>query len=294
MGKFLTGADWHFRFTVPSCLDMTEKEWIDAQKEALEQVKNIAVEKKVEAILVGGDLFHSVNSTNNEIIYMLQDFAKQMEELEIKVYILCGNHDLINHSSLNIPKSAIGVLLNSKSVYNLCEEDSPVKGCNFDKDDYEGYKYIFKHVLCIPNWEKNDFINCETPESLLEKYPDAHMIFTGDYHKNFVYKSDDNRFVINSGCLLNQASDFEGYQNGVYFVDTDTDDIEWCPINNNLKFNHQNEVKKEIDENIERFATGIKKESITLDFITSLKNELPNHEQPIQDKVNEWICQIGQ
>ncbi len=294
MAKFISSADWHTRFTVPSCLDMTEKEWIDAQKEALRQVLEIAVKKEVECILIGGDLFHSVNSTNNEIIYMLQDFARQAAELGIKIYILCGNHDLINHASSNIPKSAIGVLLNSKHIFNMNEEDSPVKGCNFDEDDYTGYKYIFKHTLCIPGWEKNDFIKCETPESLLKKYPDSHMIFTGDYHKNFVHKSDDNRFVINSGCLLNQASDFEDYQNGVYFVDTDTDTVEWCPIYNNLKFNHQNEIKKEIDENIEKFATGIKKESITLDFISSLKTELQNHEQPVQDKVNEWINQIGQ
>ncbi|MBR4396641.1 MAG: metallophosphoesterase [Methanobrevibacter sp.] len=292
--KSITTADWHLRYTVPSCMDMTETEWMNAQKEALNQVEKIAVEKEVEAIYIGGDLFHSENSTSFECIYLLQDFAERMAAYGIKVYILAGNHDLPKHSSENIPKSAIGVLLNSKNILNMNDDSSKIKGCNFDKDDYGNAQFIFKHVLTIPTEEKADFIECETPETLLGKYPDAKFIFTGDFHKNFVHATLDNRFVVNSGCLLKQAVDFEDYQNGVYFVDTDDNYVEWCPVNVEYKFNHQNQAKKEIDSSIEKFATGIKKESITLDYISSLRNELPNHEQPVQNKVTEWITQIGQ
>lgn len=291
--KQLTTADWHFRATVPSCIDATEGEWMNAQREALAQVEKIAIENKVEAIYIGGDLFHTENSTSFECIYMLQDFAKRMAAHGIKVYVLAGNHDLPKHSSENIPKSAIGVLFNSKYILDMCSDDSKIKGSNFDKDDYDNAKFIFKHVLTIPYEEKAEFIDCETPETLLEKYPEAKMIFTGDYHKNFVFHKN-GRYVINSGCLLKQAIDFEDYQNGVYVVDIDTCDIQWCPIEFNLPFNHTGEIKKEMDASIENFVTGIKKEAVTLDFISSVKNELPNHEKPVQDKVEGWIEEIGQ
>ena len=68
----------------------------------------------------------------------------------------------------------------------------------------------------------------------------------------------------------------------------------WVPVNIPQKFNHNGEIKKEMDKNIENFVTGIKKESVTLDFISSLKNELPNHEKPVQEKVEDWIKEIGQ
>ena len=290
--KFIESADWHLRSTVPSCLDMTQNEWMIAQESALNQIINMAISNKVN-IFVVGDIFHSYETTSFQTIQLVQNAAKRLNEYGLSMYVLFGNHDLKYHTSENIIKSPLGILINSVNIYLISTFEN-VSAANFDEEDIN-CEYVFKHTLTIP---KNEIpfeeMVCETPESLLRKFDEAKFVIVGDYHKNFVYKSDDNRFVINSGCLTKQASDFEDYQCGVYFVDTDNDNVVWCPINIDYKFNHNGQIKKEIDENIEKFATGIKKESITLDFITSLRNELPNHEQPVQDKVNEWIGQIGQ
>lgn len=288
----LVTADWHIRYTVPVSIDATPGEWMNEQKRVLNRVFEIAKEEKVEQVLIGGDIFHHDNTTSFECIQIVQDFAKKISENNMSVWILCGNHDLPGHSSSNIPKSAIGVLLNSCDINDM-SNNTECKGCNFDMEDYGDSKIIFKHTLTIPTKEKPDFIECETPETLLKKYPKAKMIYTGDYHKNFVH-CENGRYVINSGCLLKQAIDFEDYQNGIYIVDTESCDIKWRPIDFRLSFNHNGEIKKEMDSTIEDFVTGIKKESITLDFISSVKNELPNHEKPVQEKVEQWISNIGQ
>lgn len=290
--KNITCADWHIRGTVPSCVDATPKEWMDIQKQALDKTLDIAIKNEVSNIFVGGDLFHSENATTFECIFLIQDFARRCHENGITLWIMAGNHDLPYHSSENINKSAIGILLNSEYIKDMSECPF-VKGCNFDKEDYGEAKKIFKHVLTIPSYEKPDFIECETPETLLEKYPHAKMIFTGDYHKNFVHE-DNGRFVINSGCLTKQAIDFKDYTTGVYLVDFENDDVTWCPINIEQKFNEDREIKKEKDEMLEQFVMGISHQEVTLDFISSLKNEANKHGEDVKEKINTWIKDIGQ
>lgn len=292
MSRHLITADWHIRSTVPSCIEATPEEWMEFQKKSVAKVGKIAKENKVDEINIGGDLFHSENTASNECIYLLQDFAQEMDKIDIPVFILCGNHDLPKHSSTNIPKAAIGVLLNSKGIRNMGKDTSYIKGCNFDEEDYGNAKLIFKHVLTIPSKDKPDFIECETPESLLEKFPDAQFIFTGDYHKNFHYEKD-GRHVVNSGCLMRQAADFENYTPGVYIADTETEEVNFVPIGLEQKFNHNGYEKKALDETIENFVEGIKKENVTLDYVSSLRNEAQNHDKGIQNKINDWIERSG-
>lgn len=292
MSRHLITADWHIRSTVPSCIEATPEEWMKFQKKSVARVGEIAKEYKVDEINIGGDLFHSEQTASNECIYLLQEFVKGMDYCNIPVYILAGNHDLPQHSSNNIPKSAIGVLLNSKSVRNMSYDTSSIKGCNFDEDNYGDAKLIFKHVLTIPSKDKPDFIECETPESLLERYSSSQFIFTGDYHKNFHYVSN-HRHVVNSGCLMRQAADFEDYTPGVYIVDTESEDVNFVPIGLEQKFNHNGYEKKALDQTIENFVEGIKAEDVTLDYVSSLRNEAKNHDKGIQDKIDCWIEQSG-
>ena len=292
MSRHLITADWHIRSTVPSCIEATPEEWMNFQKESVNIVLKIAKENNVDEIDIGGDLFHSEQTASNECIYLLQDFAQEADKLNIPVYILAGNHDLPQHSSNNIPKAAIGVLLNSKSVRNMGKDTSYIKGCNFDEEDYGDAKMIFKHVLTIPSKDKPDFIDCETPESLLEKFPHAQFIFTGDYHKNFHYVSN-HRHVINPGCLMRQAADFEDYTPGTYIVDTETENVYFVPIGPEQKFNHNGYEKKALDQTIENFVEGIKAEDVTLDYVSSLRNESKNHDKGIQNKIDCWIEQSG-
>ena len=291
--KILCSSDWHLRSTVPSCLDYTQPEWINIQKTALNRLLKIAEDNECEAIFCDGDVFHSEPTASFEVIQLAQDFAINCVKSKIQLFVLAGNHDLPCHNSDNLSKAAMGVFLKSNGVRQMTKGTSDVFcGCNFDEDDYGDYPVIIKHVLTMPSNEKPDYIDCETPESLLEKYPKARFILTGDYHRYFEYHID-GRNVINPGCLTIQASDFEGYEPSVFVIDTDENTTERIEIGIDYVFNHNGEVKKELDKSIEDFVNHIKKQDVTLDYITSLKNAASCYPEAMQNKILEWITRSG-
>ena len=280
--KFICTADWHIRATRPRC--RIDNNWLETQRKALRQVLKISEDKGVP-IMVVGDIFHSNSDTSFECIQLVQQMADKLGGL----YILAGNHDLPYHSSENLDKSAIGVLLNSNNVHLIkdyltkwnLEQEYPyiISAGNFDEKDDERAEIVFKHVLTIPSEDKPDFVDCETPESLLEKFPNAKWIFTGDYHHNFHYEKK-GRHVVNSGCLLRQASDMKNYQCGVYFVDTDENIVEFIPIIDNEDLIDDSYILQENERNerIESFVDKLKKtKGVSLDFIENVQNEMKHN-----------------
>ena len=279
MPKMIISADWHIRATRPRC--RVDNDWLETQRMALAKVMKVAIDKK-SPVLVVGDIFHSNSDTSFECIQLVQQMADKLGGL----YILAGNHDLPYHSSENLDKSAIGVLLNSNNVHLIkdyltkwnLEQEYPyiISAGNFDEEDDKRAEIVFKHVLTILSEDKPDFVDCETPESLLEKFPDAKWIFTGDYHHNFHYEKN-GRHVVNSGCLLRQASDMKNYKCGVYFVDTDENIVEFIPIIDNEDLIDDSYILQENERNerIESFVDKLKKtKGVSLDFIDNVQNEM--------------------
>ena len=266
--KLIITADWHIRSTRPRC--RIDEDWIKTQQKALNQIAEIC-ENKNAPLMVVGDIFNSNSDTSFECINMVQKLADYIGG----IYILAGNHDLPYHSSENIDKSAIGVLLQSENVFKIEDYSDDFSAPNFD-EERNSMPYMFIHTLTIPSKDKPDFIQCETPESLLKKYPTAKWIFTGDYHKNFVYEKD-GRYVINSGCLIRQVSDMKDYQCGVYFVDTDKEVIEFISIIDDEELVNDEYIirQDEREERIENFVNKLKDvESVSLDFIDNVEKAL--------------------
>jgi DNA repair exonuclease SbcCD nuclease subunit len=289
--RFICTADWHLRATRPRC--RIDENWIETQMLALSQLVKISREKDAPIIVVG-DLFHSNSDTSFECISMVQKLADVLGEL----YILAGNHDLPYHSSENIDKSAIGILLKSKNIKRIDDYfdfngSFDISASNFDEKDNKNAEIVFKHVLTIPEEEKPSFVDCETPESLLEKFPNAKWIFTGDYHRNFHYEKK-GRHVVNSGCLIRQVSDFKDYQCGVYFVNTDTDIVEFIPIIDNEELIDDSYIIKENEreQRIDNFVNKLQKtQSISFDFIDNVKKSMKENEftKDLENMVNELM-----
>lgn len=284
--KFICTADWHIRATRPRC--RIDNDWLETQKKALKQVLKIS-EDKGAPIIVVGDLFHSNSDTNFECINMVQKLA----DLAGGLYILAGNHDLPYHSSENIDKSAIGILLNSENVFKIEDYSDEFSASNFDEEDNFEAEIVFKHVLTIPEDDKPDFVNCETPETLLEKFPKAKWIFIGDYHHNFHYEKN-GRHVVNSGCLLRQVADMKDYQCGVYFVDTDEEIVEFISIIDNEDLIDDSYILQENQRNerIESFVDKLRKtKGVSLDFLDNVYNEMKhnNFEPDLAQVIDELL-----
>jgi hypothetical protein len=268
--KAVITADWHIRATRPRC--RLDREWIQTQKNALNQIVQIANDRNCPIFAVG-DIFHSNSDTSFECVKMVQELAKKTEH---GLYMLCGNHDLQYHSSLNLDRSAVGLLLGSENIFKISDYEDDVSASNFDEKDNAGARIIFKHVLTIPKENIPPHVECETPESLLEKFPKSQWIFTGDYHKNFHYEKD-GRHVVNSGCLLRQVSDMKDYSCGVYFVDTEDNFAEFIPIIDNEGIIDDSYITKENEreKRIEDFVDKLKNtKSVSLDFLANVENAL--------------------
>ncbi len=291
--KFILTADWHLRATPPRC--RIDKDWIETQRKALEQLLNYARAYKC-SICVVGDIFHSNSDTSFQCIQMVQDLADELEKFDEALFILCGNHDLLYHSSQNIDKSAIGILLKSNNIYKISAFDYDISAPNFD-EQAEDKKYVFRHILVFPSYESMPpNVSAITAQELLGIYPDSTWIFTGDYHKSFHYNENNFRHVVNPGCLICQATDFKDYQPGVYYIDTKFPEsvVKFLPIIDNKEYIDDSYILKQ-DEREKRLEDFIKKvngtKSMTLDFVENVENELSSgdYSKEFADEVRRFV-----
>ena len=276
-------ADWHLRATRPRC--RIDDDWIGTQRNALNQIAELAGKYNCNVYCVG-DVFHSNSDTSFECIQLVQDFSNKLCSFGRTLGILAGNHDLPYHSSGNLSRSAIGVLLQSYNVGYILDsindtEQALVSASNFDEDDDMSAIYVFKHILVFPDLKSiPPNLDAVTAKELLAGFPNAQWIFTGDYHHQFHYEKR-GRHVVNPGCLLRQASDMKDYQPGVYFVDTDRMICEFIPIIDREGLIDDSYILKENERNerIEAFVDKLRKtKSVSLDFVDNVQKELAVNE----------------
>ena len=276
-------ADWHLRATRPRC--RIDDDWIGTQRNALNQIAELAGKYDCNVYCVG-DVFHSNSDTSFECIQMVQDFSNKLCSFGRTLGILAGNHDLPYHSSENISRSAVGVLLQSYNVGYILDsigdtEQLLVSASNFDEDDDMSALYVFKHILVFPDLKSiPPNLDAVTAKELLAGFPNAQWIFTGDYHHQFHYEKS-GRHVVNPGCLLRQASDMKDYQCGVYFVDTDRIICDFLPIMDREELIDDSYILKENERNerIEAFVDKLRKtKSVSLDFVDNVQKELAVNE----------------
>lgn len=274
--KLLITADWHIRKTKPIC--RTDEDWIKTQFEAVEQVFELAVKYKADVCIVG-DIFHSNSDTDFECLQLIQNFAKKLKENKLHLFILAGNHDLLYHSSLNMNRSAVGILFRSENIFPLSELGENVSATNFD-EEVKDAEIVFRHILTFES-EKDlpPNVEAKTAKDLLKETPSAKWIFTGDNHHSFHYEKN-GKHVINPGCLLRQAVDFIDYEPCVFLVDTEKEKVLQKFIIDNKEFVDNSYILKqeEREERIGEFVESLKNtKSISLDFLENVKVALMNN-----------------
>jgi DNA repair exonuclease SbcCD nuclease subunit len=284
---YVITSDWHLRSTRPRC--RLDECWIETQRMALAHVASYAGQYKADVIVIG-DIFHSTNETTNEVIGLVQEFALLLKETDCKLYILAGNHDLPQHNLDNIYRSAFQILLNSKNIFHLDQLKlnygkylMKVSAADFGAEDVLDAEIVFKHVLCFPENEKippSDKI--VRPSELFAQFNNAKYIFTGDYHRQFVFNKGGVKKLLNPGCLLKQAADMIDYNPSVFLIDFKNGELSYkiCPIPDNEKLvtDEYLETEKERNSRIEAFIERIKEnEQVTFDFIENVRNSVRNN-----------------
>ena len=301
MSRYIITADWHLRSQRPRC--RLDDDWMETQKKALKCIVDYAGENNADVIVIG-DIFHSTNETTNEVIGLVQGMAINLKKEGLSLYILAGNHDLPQHNIDNIHRSAFQILIRSINIYHLRQlkfDDGVyhygrVSAVDFGESDNLDAEIVFKHVLCFPENEKippSDKI--VKPSELFAQFSSAKYIFTGDYHRQFVYSKGKTKKLINPGCLLRQAADMIDYQPSVTLVNFENGELNYeiCPIPDDEKLVTDEYLEKEELRNsrIEAFIERIKEnEQVSFDFIENVHNMMKSNN--INDDIKNTILEL--
>ena len=284
MSKLIISADWHLRSVSPRC--RIDDNWLDFQESIVKEIVKIANNKKAILCIIG-DIFDTPNVPS----FITAMFLLNVLKVKIGTRILAGNHDLPQHSWANISNSSIGIInsiivnghhgigyINELGSWGHFNEDMK----NPNQELQFIHRLVFKNIKDVPS-----NVSACSAQDLLDEFPNAKYIFTGDMHKAFIYEKK-NRFVINPGCIIRQAADFKDYVPSVYFVDTDEDIIEqiFLPDNGEVVIDSYLREEEERVNRIEAFVEGVKKNGkVSLDFISNVNVALDKNKKMSKETV---------
>ncbi len=214
--RFIVCGDFHLRSDLPRC--RLDKDWLGTQEKQIKWIFEQA-EKYNAAVIHTGDMFHrSVSSVGlaNWALELLKPYKDNFISIP-------GNHDLPNHSVEKLGGSAYGIIEKALGLHThnvpkmVCfpfSTESP--GESFGKEIVVLHRLIVESEL--ENVPKSMW---STAASVLNEFPDAKWIFTGDNHGGFAYQNERNQVLVNPGSLNRQSASGMDYKPRVYLVDTD-------------------------------------------------------------------------
>lgn len=86
--KFIHTADWHLGYRQYG-MSVREADFL----KPLDEIKDIAVRERVDAVVVSGDMFDSIHPPASAVL-AARKFGEQLGEFDIPVLSIDGNHDL--------------------------------------------------------------------------------------------------------------------------------------------------------------------------------------------------------
>lgn len=242
-------ADWHLRWTKPSCWTGDHEHWLNSQREAVDFINKLQQEEQCP-VLHAGDLFHKWNPPYQLLSDLMDVFPKE--------FITCyGNHDLPQHN----------LDLQHKTSLYLMEKAGFLesKGIHWNQTPSEnnlltisGKKVGIWHVMTFTTFSPNPKSTDPKAHELLKKYPEVDLFVTGDNHNPFVERLGD-RLLVNPGNLTRQTADQIEYRPRVYLWNAEDNSIEavYLPFNPTDVTSEHLEVKKEREDRINAFITKL-------------------------------------
>jgi hypothetical protein len=219
-------------------------------------------------VCIVGDIFdRAVVSEEIKII-----FLQFVDKVKKGVYVIAGNHCLPYHSWENVQRSSFGVILNSGKIHTLHELGMAAHFGNeitgIDNGIVFTHELVFERMVDVP-----PNVKAYCAQEMLDMYPKAKWIFTGDMHHNFHYEKK-GRHVLNPGCINRQSADFINYQPIIYFVDTDLEQVieECIPDNEKMVTDSYLREEEKREDRINAFIEGVKKSGhVSLSFVDNIE-----------------------
>lgn len=216
--KVLFITDTHIRGNSPkNRLD----NFPDTIEKKLLEIVQIIEDHNVDFLFHGGDLFDRPDVS----ISIMNKFAPIFNQIEIPIYIICGNHDIFGHNPDTVNRTMLGLLdaLNIMKIINPNDKIYLKKnGINvqltgqpytYDIDNVNNKSpYILDEIS--PNVDyaihmvhglllNKPFIK-GIPYTLIDDIKDtkAHITLAGHYHTGFGIINTNEKYFINPGSLV--------------------------------------------------------------------------------------------
>ena len=295
--KVLITADWHIKGERPIC--RLDDDWIASQRKTISEIREAFSKYGCDQMWILGDLFDAPRCSTEAVNMLVEELLKFPEG---SVRVLCGNHDLKDHNYDNLNTCSIGTI---KQIFGDIPTEIYRDRCRlavsampFGMDDYNSTASIVcTHQLTFPDDATRGIFGGSTAEELLSRWPQADLIFTGDYHHGYVHSQLEHnmirRHVVTPGCINIQKADELDYEPFVVLWDTEANlnnytfkKIYLDPQRENCTRDHI-EAREHKEEEFERVVETIKGNvDISLDFDSNLEAQVQKTDSAIIDEYN--------
>ena len=139
MIKFIHCADLHLDSPFKSRHYLSPSILNDVKQSGYNSFTNIiddAIKEQVDFVIISGDLFDQDNRTLRAEVYLREQF-KKLEQEQIFVYIIHGNHDPLSDSVHTVWPENVTVFSDKVSTYQLITKNGQVvylHGFSYQKD----------------------------------------------------------------------------------------------------------------------------------------------------------------
>ena len=216
--KIAVSADFHLRRDRPRV--RTDENWILSQKKNVKELFLKCVGLKVQKLILAGDIFDSSNQPPwvvDIIPQVIHELKYDIDTFSLEIEIIPGNHDLQHHQYANLANSSIGNLMRMEGVTAHSVNEK------FENTDFlEEYRIVIVHRLIMPDASESlaRLTNAEIAADIIEEFPEAKFILTGDYHQHYAEYYEDT-VLMNPGCLNRQSANEKDYKVGFYTFETE-------------------------------------------------------------------------
>ena len=258
--KYILTGDWHYRSTNPT---MRIDNYNQVMLEKIAWIVRMTNEEGA-VLLNAGDVFDSPRigfEALNNLIDTLSNLGNPM-------VMVRGNHDTHFHSkdTRNTPYNTLisaGVAIEPPQY--------SVAGLGWEDEDPGEGDVLLAHAQVYEGEPPHYMPDALSANDFIRKYPGHGYYCVGDIHIPCYYRN-----LIVPGSIMRMTSAQVDYKPAVWFLDTDTDEVEqvFIPINNGVfdtdKIDRRKDSKDLSDEAISVFVESIDCKVDKPDYVKNL------------------------
>ena len=293
----ILSSDWHIRADTPR--GRTDN-YLEAQFDKIEHIIDLSDKLNIP-ILIAGDLGDKPKWPDWLIKRFMDILLKNSTYRDI--FVIPGQHDLLNHKLKLWGKHGIGVLDEARAIDVICDEIVGLGngigihgfpygiGINGYVENQHDYSIAMSHQMVIdtPLWLGQE---ATKGIELLKKFPEYNIILTGDNHKTFT-ASYKGRHLVNPGSLMRMTIAQMDHKPCVFiWYDDNSIEQHFLPISEDVLTEEHIKPKEEYDARMDAYINQLNTSyEISLSFENNAEIHFKENKtrKPVQDKVRLFM-----